>query len=393
MIGLGTPMVLFAEALRASALQIGLASSFLFLVLPVQVLATSSLARLGYKRQMVMGWWLRALFLLVPLGLAIRAPERPAPWMAHLFVASVLGFCLLRAFGTAAHLPWMAAILPVEVRGRFFATDHALTSGVGVGTLLLCATLFARFPGWSAFALVYGLALMGSVLAVASLLRLPSARAPAPVPLRMLHREALRLCFEPGLFRFYLGLALLGWFANAAIAPFVAYYLKVEAGVSEGRILALTAAQFGGQIVAGTSIRAAIDRIPLRRFFQIASLGFVAVALFWLQAVTGGAPPMRWLPLAYFALGAAAGVSNAAHFTLLPELSEVDRRPVSIAVFTSVLGVVAGLAPIAWGVALREPGPEPGLVLSRFAAFFAVAAAANALLVPLYHRLPDRRLP
>jgi hypothetical protein len=102
---------------------------------------------------------------------------------------------------------------------------------------------------------------------------------------------------------------------------------------------------------------------------------------------------MRWLPLAYFALGAAAGVSNAAHFTLLPELSEVDRRPVSIAVFTSVLGVVAGLAPIAWGVALRQPGPEPGLQLSRFAAFFATAAAANALLAALYHRLPERRLP
>ena len=136
MIGLGTPMVLFAEALGASALQVGLASSFLYLVLPVQVLATASLARLGYKRQMVMGWWIRALFLLVPLGLALYAPQPPASWMADLFVASVLGFCLLRAFGTAAHLPWMAAILPVEVRGRFFATDHMLTSGLGVGTLL-----------------------------------------------------------------------------------------------------------------------------------------------------------------------------------------------------------------------------------------------------------------
>jgi hypothetical protein len=62
-----------------------------------------------------------------------------------------------------------------------------------------------------------------------------------------------------------------------------------------------------------------------------------------------------------------------------------------MAVFTSVLGVVAGLAPIAWGVVLKAPGPAPGLRLDRFAAFFAVCAAANALLVPLYRRLPERR--
>jgi hypothetical protein len=391
MIGLGTPMVLFAEALGASALQVGLASSFLYLVLPVQVLATASLARLGYKRQMVMGWWIRALFLLVPLGLALYAPQRPAPWMADLFVGSVLGFCLLRAFGTAAHLPWMAAILPVAVRGRFFATDHALTSGLGVGTLLLCAALFARFPGWTAFALVYGLALTGSVLAVSSLLRLPSAPPPAPVALRSLPGKALALCSRPGLFRFYLGLTLLGWSANAALAPFVAYYLKVEAGVPEQRILVYTAAQFAGQIAASASIRAAIDRVPLRRFFQLASLAFVGVALFWLAVVEGAPVHAFLLPVAYFVFGGAAGVGNAAHNTLLPELSEPEQRPVSIAVFTSILGVVAGLAPIAWGLVLKQAGPGPGLRLDRFAVYFGVAAAANALLVALYQRMPERR--
>lgn len=391
MVALGTPMVLFAEALHASALQVGLVSSFVFLVLPVQVLATASLPRFGYKRQMVAGWWARALFLLVPLGLALHAPAAPEPWMANAFVGSVLGFCLLRAVGTAAHLPWMAAILPVDVRGRFFATDHALTSAVGVGTLLLSATLFVRFTEWSAFALVYGLALAGSVLAVACLLRLPGASAPAPIALRALPPEALRLCLAPGLFRFYLVLSLLGGSANAGIGAFVVYYLKVDGGLSEGRILAYTAAQFAGQIAAGASIRAAIDRLPLRLFFQLACVGFVAVALFWLAAVTRGGASTAGVALAFFAFGVAAGVSNAAHFTLLPELSPESRRAVSMAVFTSVLGVVAGLAPIAWGLLLKAPGPAPGLRLGRFAAFFAVCAAANALLVLLYRRLPERR--
>ena len=391
MIGLGTPMVLFAEALGANALQVGLATSFLYLVLPVQVLATASLARLGYRRQMVMGWWIRALFLLVPLALALMAPERPAPWMANALVASVLGFCILRAFGTAAHLPWMAHILPVSLRGRFFATDNALTSGVGVGTLLLCATLFERFPGWTAFALVYGLALAGSVFAVASLMQLPDAPAPAPVALRTLPRAALRLTVAPGVFRFYLTLTLLGWSASAAIAPFAAYYLKVEGGLSEGRILAYTALQFAGQIAASGSIRAIIDRVPLRRLFQLGMGVYLAVALFWLAELAAGGALRGWIPLAYFGLGVAIGVTAAAHFTMLPELSPPEERPVSMAVFTSILGVAAGLAPILWGLVLKEPGPHPGLHVDRFAAFFAYGAAAHALLLVLYRRLPDRR--
>jgi hypothetical protein len=390
MIALGTPMVLLAEQLGANAFQVGLASSFLFLVMPIQVLATASLARLGYQRQMVLGWGVRALFLLVPLGLALRAPEPPAAWMADLFVASVAGFCFFRAFGVAAHIPWMAAILPVGIRGRFFATDSALTSSVGVGTLLLCATLFSRLPPWRAFGIVYGLALAGSALAIASLVRLPSPPPPAPVPVRQLPRVARQLYTQPGPFRLYLGLSLLAWSATSSIAPFTAYYLKVEAGLSEGRILTFTAAQLAGQIAGGASIRRAIDRIPLRRFFQLAAGVFAAVALFWLAHLTG-AGLLRWIPLAYFGLGVALGVSNAAHFTLLPELSEVERRPLSIAVFTSTLGLLAGLAPIVWGLVLKQGGAEPGLVLPRFAGFFAFAAGVNALLVLLYRRLPETR--
>ena len=391
MIGLGTPMVLFAEALGANAFQIGLVTSFVYLVLPVQVLATASLATLGYRRQMVMGWWLRALFLLVPLSLALASPERPAPWMVNAFVASVLGFCVLRAFGTAAHMPWMAAILPVAVRGRFFATDQALTAGIGVGTLLVCATLFERYPGWSAFALVYGLALVGGIVAVVSLMQLPDAPPPQPIALRTLPRAALRLYVEPGVFRYYLGLVLIGWSASAAISAFTVYYLRVEAGLPEGRILSYTAIQFAGSIAATWSLRAAIDRVPLRRLFQLSMAAFLGVELFWLFEVEAGGALRAWVPIAFFGLGVAGGVSNASHTTLLPDLSSVEERPVAISVFQSTLGVAAGLAPILWGLVLKEPGPHPGLHVDRFAGFFAFGAAAHALLFVLYRGLPDRR--
>jgi hypothetical protein len=391
MIGLGTPMVLMAEQFGADAFRVGLASAFVFLLLPVQVLATSTLARLGYRRQMVLGWGIRALFLLVPLGLALAAPADPAPWMVDLLVASVFGFCFFRAFGVAAHVPWLAAILPISVRGRFFATEGVVTSVVGVATLLLCSTLFTRLPGHDAFAIVYVLAMAGSALAIASLFRLPGAPPPAPVPLRSLHRELRSLWFDRGAFRFYLALSLLGSVVGSSLGAFTTYYLRAEVGLPAGTILAFTAAQFAGQIAGGWSIRLTLDRAPLRRFFRMAALGVAAVQALWLAYVAGVRALEAWLPVVYFGLGAASGIHQAAHSTYLPELSSAERRPVAIAVFTATLGVLAGLAPMAWGLALQKGGSVPGVDAPRFALFFALGIASQLLLLVLYGRIRHGR--
>ena len=391
MIGLGTPMVLLAERLGASAFQVGLASAFVFLLLPLQVLSTAALPRLGYKRQMVLGWSCRLLFLLVPLGLAASAPSEPARWMPGLLVASVFGFCLLRAFGVAAHIPWMAAILPPELRGRFFATDHAIVSVVGVVTLLAMAGLFERLTDWNAFVWTYGVALAGSLLAVASLLRLPDAPPPPPTPVRRLPAAAARLCLQPGAFRRYLVLSLMGACVATSLQAFTAYYLKVEVGMPTSRILLLTAIYFGGAIVGTWGIRRSLDRIHVRRFFQAAVLLLGAVQLYWLAYVSGVTALEPALPLAYLLFGTAFGLNNATHFTYLPELGGEDQRPVVIAVFTAVMGVLAGLAPIFWGLYLRESGPDPGVHVARFAVYLGVGGALSLLLVPLFERLDDPR--
>ena len=92
MMGLGTPMVLLTEQLGGSAFQVGLASSFIVLLFPIQVVATAALPRFGYQRQMVFGWSCRAFFLGVPLSLAWLAPENPSAWMPRVGSLSCV-FC------------------------------------------------------------------------------------------------------------------------------------------------------------------------------------------------------------------------------------------------------------------------------------------------------------
>src|SRR3954465_5669800 len=102
-IGIGTPMVLFAEQLGASPAQVGLAYSFVFVLTPVQIVSTALLPRFGFKALMLGGWRTRSLFLGVPAALAIFVlawGERS--WMVQALVGSVFCFCVFRSIGAAS---------------------------------------------------------------------------------------------------------------------------------------------------------------------------------------------------------------------------------------------------------------------------------------------------
>ena len=391
MTSLGTPMVLLLEQLGASAFQVGLASSFVFTLYPLQVLATASLPRLGFRRQMVLAWSVRGLFLLVPLAIAFHAPDPPADWMANAVVLSVFGFCVCRAFGVVAQLPWFASVLPDEVRGRYFATEAAITSSVGVVTLLTCAGLFAVLPPWRAFAAIYGIGIFGAFAAVWNLSRIPAGPQPPPSPVREMGGEVLRLCLGPGLFRQYLVLTGVAAVVGSSFSAFAIYYLKSEAGIASSDILGFTAAQFGGQIVGTWAMRRWIDRVLIRRFFQLAQAILALVFAYWLGIVSGHTGWLAAVPLAFAVAGIALGISNAAHFTFVPELAPAEKRPVALAIFGAAAGILQGVAPMLWGLLLRAPGDAPGVDPTAFAVFFTAGIALCAVAFWLLQGLPDVR--
>ena len=84
-IGIGTPMVLFAERLGASSFQVGLAYSFVFLLTPVQVAATTLLPRFGFKRVTLGGWGVRSGDLTPSLPI-----QRPRAERAHIGASTML---------------------------------------------------------------------------------------------------------------------------------------------------------------------------------------------------------------------------------------------------------------------------------------------------------------
>src|SRR3954466_1320790 len=173
-IGIGTPMVLFAEQLGATPFQVGLAYSFVFVLTPVQIISTALLPRFGFKALMLGGWRTRSFFLGVPAALAIVALQSGEhPWMVTALVASVFFFCVFRSIGAASGVSWFYAILPENVRGRYFASDKFLSAVAGVVTLLASATLFLVLPVYWALLVQYLIALLGSTISYFALKKLP----------------------------------------------------------------------------------------------------------------------------------------------------------------------------------------------------------------------------
>ncbi len=393
LIALGTPMVLLGQQLGASTTQVGLLYAFVFLVLPLQVMATSLLRVLGYRRQMVIGWTLRSVFLLVPLALALKAPQTPQPWMLTAFVWSVFFFCIFRAIGGTAHVPWLYALLPAHTRGRFFARDQVVSGVCGVLTLLTCAALFRVLPTYEAFAVQYGVAILGSALSIYCLTRMPDAPKPKMIPLGRVFSEAPALCLRKGPFRFYLTLCLLTAVIDYGFVAFLTYYLKTEVRMGSDFVLLLAAIQYGGSLIGGWLIGRWIDRHGVRPFFKVPILVMIGVQLYWVGFVTGHLPAGLPLALTFAAVGFAGSCTAIAHLKYLPCLAQDEDRPLMVSVQTAVVGFLGGLSPVLWGLLLKDADATggPRMNVGAFVGYLTFACAMKIGLFSFYGRLRDER--
>lgn len=390
-IGIGTPMVLFAEQLGATAFQVGLAYSFVFVLTPIQILSTALLPRYGFKAVMLGGWGTRSIFLGVPAVLAVLAWRGGAqPWMVPALVVSVFFFCLFRSIGAASGLSWFYAILPEKVRGRYFASDQFVSAVAGVGTLLASAALFALLPVYSALLVQYAIALAGSTVSYFSLRRLPDGERPAPVSLGSVLRDTPRHLFAPSAFRRYVWLSVGYAILSTPIPPFAAYYLKVGPQFTTGEIMLFEVLRYSGVMTAAWFIRRRIDTSGARLFFVL-GVGLLVVASgFWwwyLESGFGGTPGVA---VVYFLLGLMAAASAIANLNYLPKILQPDERTLAVSIHGAVTAFLGGLSPVIWGAFLKTgSGGVSAIDTEVFQWFFASVLLGGLVLALLFARLPE----
>src|ERR1039458_7488396 len=152
---LSSPMVLYAKTLGASATVLGIIAGMMPLLVIFQIPAANYIPRLGFKRFVYAGWGTRVMFIfamaLVPLAGFFLKPET----LLALILMLLFGFKLSRGISSCAWLPWITALVPAALRGKYLARDAAVQNLASFLTFLIAAACLAGHPRSWQFAILF----------------------------------------------------------------------------------------------------------------------------------------------------------------------------------------------------------------------------------------------
>jgi MFS family permease len=390
---LGSPMILYARTLDASATVLGIIAGMMPLLVIFQIPAANHINRIGYRRFVLAGWSTRVLFIfgmaLVPLTSGfLDVANRLALLLALLFC-----FNLSRGISSCAWLPWITQLVPAELRGRYLARDAAVQNLASFITFLVAAaTLTGMTHAWQ-FAVLFAFSATAGAISLAFLKRIPDVPIPeggktsqTPVP----WLEMIR--FAP--FHKLLRTAVAWSVAYGGINAFTVAFLKAHSGLSEGQILLISSVAFLGGVSSLWLLGARFDRVGSKPVLGAACCGWLLVLGGWGALAGGGAASSVWLVLGLqFAMGLLAAAVSMANNKLAMSIVPAMGRNHFFAIFSVVSNVTLGLAPIAWGLLIDAVGERAprflGVEWNRYTIFFTGAALAFVVMLGLVQRLEE----
>jgi MFS family permease len=390
---LGSPMILYAKSLDASATVLGLIAGMMPLLVIFQIPAANHVARIGYKRFVFTGWGLRVLFIfcmaLVPLTGAFLSQTTQLALLLFL----LFGFNLSRGISSAAWLPWITSLVPLTVRGKYLAREATSVHVASCAAFLLAGACLGQSSQPWQFALIFAFSAVTGAISLNFLKRIPDVAPPEKeitakigVPWRAI------AAYPPFLKLLRLNVA---WsFAYGGIATFTVAYLRVEARLPESTILLVTALAFLGGLAGLAYFESRTDRLGSKPVLAFCLTLWLVIALGWLSFAGKSLHPtlLLVLPLQLL-MGFAYALVNVNQTRLAMVLVPEMGRSHFFALFSVVGNLTLGLTPILWGLLidgsahlrLRLAGWE----LNRYSLFFLGSFAAFALCLALCRRLDE----
>jgi MFS family permease len=375
---LGAPVILFAKSLGASSLMLGTIAALTPLLTILQLVAARFLHRTGYKRFVLAGWGARTFFTLCIAVLPLWPGLEPSARL-WLLIAALFGFNLLRGFAAGAWLPWLTALVPEGVRGRFLSRDQAFMHLGCLAALLVSAWVMAGTAEAGEYAAVFGIGVVSAVVSLWFIRRIPEADSPeemrrsgAPVPwgAMLRHPPFARLLWFTTVYMTVIG----------SLGVFTVEYLVVRERFGEGMILLLSGLGFAGALaglaLAGPRLDATGSKPWLRR-----SLVFLTAVIAGWGLLAGGLLP-GWpvlIGVLNFCGGLAGAVFGVANTRIIMGSVPVMGRNHFFALFTVISGLGLGGAPMAWGAMLDVLGTfevsAGGFSVNRYTIYFAALVA------------------
>jgi MFS family permease len=283
--------------------------------------------------------------LVVSLPLRVDEATRQILVLFLLFL-----FNIARGISLSGYLPWISAIVPESVRGRFLTMDQAASQAALLLTVGLSAVYLQAVDSPAAFGALFAVSLVLAGLSLFYLKKIPDAPiSPAEreggeeVPWKAMiqHGPFLRLV----IFHAIMMLALSG--GGLIFIPFA----RDQLGCSDWKFMILQLIH--GLVFVLTSLATGkmLDRVGSRPVLGLAAFIFGIHWLGW-GAVAAHLLPFQWGPILFQQATSGIGVAlySSAHMRLLMATVPAMGRSHFFALFSVAASLVAGLAPLGWGL-------------------------------------------
>ena len=347
---MGLPMMLYFKKLGASATVLGVVAALGALMNIFQIPAAQFVEKIGYRTFVLRGWVGRSLLiggvaLVVGLPLPIDDVSRQILVLFILFL-----FNIARGISLSGYLPWISAIVPESVRGRFLSIDQAASQSALLLTVGLSALYLGHVNSSQAFGVLFGVSLLLAGLSLLYLKRIPdtptqsvSAQGTEPVPwgAMLTHPPFLRLV----IFHSIMMLALSG--GGLIFVPFA----RDQLGCTDSQFMILQLIWGAFFVLTSLATGKMLDRVGSRPVLSLAAFIFAIHWLGW-GAVAAHLMPFQWGPILFQQATAGIGLAlyNSAHMRLLMGTVPAMGRSHFFALFSVAASLVAGLAPLGWGL-------------------------------------------
>jgi MFS family permease len=392
---LNTPMILYAKSLGASATVLGIIAGMTPLLVIFQIPAAKHVGRIGCKRFVFAGWGARTLFVvgmaLVPLaGGFLNPASRLALLLANLFA-----FNLIRGISTCGWLPWISALIPASMRGRYLVRDVACQNLGGVAVFLLAAFVLGEQSEAWRFAVLFGFSAVMAWVSLGSLRRVPEVETPAegrpsavPVPWGEI------IAYPP--FQKLVWMAA-GWsVAYGGLTTFVVAFLKTECGMSEYKIMLVTSVSFLGGMTSLVFLGSRLDRLGSKPVLIFSMASWLLIVGGWIVIAGRVVAPLIWAVLGLqFLMGLASSLVAMATTRLALEVVPPMGRDHFFTFYSVAANLTLGVAPVFWGAGIdalqNVHGKWLGMEWNRFSIFFTAVCLVFLLTLFLCRRLEEAR--
>ena len=390
----GSVFVLFLNQLGLSKGEIGFVLSLMPFTGLLALFIAPAVARFGYKRTYVTSFGLRNLIaaglLLTPAVVAQAGTQA-----GILFVTAVVAvFAVLRSIGITASTPWQQEYVPNSVRGKFTATNNAISTFTGFLAVSVAGIVLAHATGLGGYMMLIGIGILFGFVSVTLSAFIPGGAPQREHPPESKPQRDLRTALRDSDFvRYLVGVGLFT-VATVPVGSFMSLYMQEQIGLSSSDVVRLQNGVLIGSLLSSYLWGWAADRYGSKPVILYGAALRAAVTLGWLLLPHGAALSFPLAMGLSFMQGVAdVGWAVGSARLLYNGVVPTEKKNDYLALYFAWIGLVGGFSQLIGGRMVEAfgdlSGQFLGLTLNAYTPLLLLALVFPVIAIGVFRRVRD----